>query len=146
MSLSQFVTVRKNNMDLTKEIITIIGAILVCGGFWTFIQFIISRKDKKKEDGEGTKKALEDLQKAITLLQESLDTNNQNMDLQSEALMAIAQDRIIFLGGEFIKQGYIPVNDRANLRRMADAYKALGGNALAKEVMDEVDKLPIKGE
>ena len=36
------------------------------------------------------------------------------------------------------------MNDHASLVRMADAYKALGGNSIVKDIMDEVDKLPKK--
>lgn len=119
------------------EIIAIIGGVLVCGGFWTFIQFLMNRND-------GRKKAMDELKSAVGKLQDSVDTTNTNMDLQSEALMAIAQDRIVFLGEEFLKQGWINVADHASLIRMADAYKALGGNGIVKDIMDEVDKLPKK--
>lgn len=122
---------------MITEIIAIIGGVLVCGGFWTFIQFLINRND-------GRKKAMDELKNAVGKLQDSVNTTNTNMDLQSEALMAIAQDRIVFLGEEFLKQGWINVADHASLLRMADAYKALGGNGIVKDIMDEVDKLPKK--
>lgn len=127
--------------ETAKEILILVGAVIACGGFWTFIQFMISRHD-------GRKKAMEELKTAVGKLQDSVDTTNNNMDLQSEALMAIAQDRIVYLGEEFLRQGWINVSDHASLVRMADAYKALGGNSIVKDIMDEVDKLPKrpKGE
>lgn len=137
------------------EVLTIIGGVLVCGGFWTFIQFIISRWDKKKEqkadktskiDKTTTEmqKAIKDLSKAVTLLQQSVDHNNEDMALQNEALMSIAQDRIVWLARQYIKQGWIYDEDLTSMRRMADAYKALGGNALVKTEMDIVDKLETR--
>lgn len=120
-----------------KEVLLIIGGILVCGGFWTFVQFMISRKDDQKS-------ALKDLQAAVTKLQKSVDVNNSNMDKQNEALKAIAQDRIVWLGKEYIKQGWVYLSDYTVLKRMADAYKVLGGNDLVTEVMKQVNDLPRK--
>ena len=127
------------------DIIAIIGGVLVCGGFWTLIQFLITRHDTKKNKNEHIKEAIAELQKTITKLQESLDENRESMAKQNEALMAMAQDRIVWLGKQFLKDGEISLEDRGNLRRMANAYKDLGGNALVKEVMDAIDELPIKG-
>lgn len=126
-------------MSIVAEILTIIGGVLVCGGFWTFIQFMISRHDTKA-------KAWQELRDAVAKLQSGMDNNNRSMELQNEALMAIAQDRIVYLGEEFLKIGWISVNDHASLVRMADAYKALGGNSIVKDIMDEVDKLPKKAK
>ena len=119
---------------MTTTILTVIGSVLVCGGFWTFIQFLISRNDGKKE-------AMKELQSAVKTLQASIDDNNRNMALQSEALMSLAQDRILFLAEEYIKQGWIYITDYKNLKRMADAYREMGGNDLVKTEMDLVDGL-----
>lgn len=124
--------------ETAKEILILVGAVIACGGFWTFIQFLISRYD-------GRKKAMDELRSAVKKLQESMDANNHDMQLQSEALMAIAQDRIVYLGEEFLRQGWISISDHASLVRMANSYKALGGNSIVKDIMDEVDKLPRKG-
>lgn len=119
---------------MTTTILTVIGSVLVCGGFWTFIQFLISRNDGKKE-------AMKELQSAVKTLQASVDDNNRNMALQSEALMSLAQDRVLFLAEEYIKQGWIYITDYKNLKRMADAYREMGGNDLVKTEMDLVDGL-----
>lgn len=134
-------------MTAIQEIITIIGGVLVCGGFWTFIQFMISRHD-------GKKKAMDDLKNAVSHLQESVDSNNSDMKLQSEALMAIAQDRILYLCKCYLKQGWIYDEDLSSIRRMANAYRDLGGNDSVKTEMDILDqkiknnhiKIKIKGE
>lgn len=122
---------------MTETIVPIILGVVASGGLWTFIQYLISRNDDKK-------KAMDDLIKAIAQLQTSVDENNNDMKLQNEALMAMAQDRILFLAREYLKQGWIYDKDLSNLRRMADAYKALQGNGDVHVLMDLVDKLPIK--
>jgi hypothetical protein len=114
------------------EVLTIIGGVLVCGGFWTFIQFLIARND-------GKKKALDELKKAVDTLQVSMKANNDDMALQNEALMAITQDRILYLCKCYLKQGWIYDDDLAALRRMANVYKAMGGNDLVKTEMDILD-------
>lgn len=121
----------------TTIIIPIILGVIASGGLWTFVQFLIGRNDDKK-------KAMDDLINAIAQLQTSVDENNCDMKLQNEALMAMAQDRILFLAREYLKQGWIYDKDLSNLRRMADAYKALQGNGDVHVLMDLVDKLPIK--
>ncbi len=118
-----------------SPVLTIALTVFGCGAFWSFIQFLINRFD-------GKKKAMQELQNAVAKLQNSVDDIDRKMSLQDEALMSIAQDRIVFLGKEFLKQGWIGFDDHASLKRMADAYKALGGNALVKDVMDQVDQLP----
>ena len=122
---------------IVKEVLLIVGGILVCSGFWAFCQFMINRKDNKKS-------ALKDLQDAVTKLQKSVDVNNSNMEKQNEALKAMAQDRIVWLGKEYIKQGWVYLSDYTVLKRMADAYKDLGGNDLVTEVMKQVNELPRK--
>ena len=122
---------------MTTIIIPIILGVIASGGLWTFIQYLISRNDDKK-------KAMDDLINAIAQLQASVDENNNDMKLQNEALMSIAQDRIVWLARQYIKQGWIYDEDLSSMRRMADAYKALDGNGLVKTEMDLVDKLPIK--
>lgn len=122
---------------MTETIVPIILGVVASGGLWTFIQYLISRNDDKK-------KAMDDLIRAIAQLQTSVDETNTDMKLQNEALMAMAQDRILFLAREYLKQGWIYDKDLSNLRRMADAYKALEGNGDVHILMDLVDKLPVK--
>lgn len=120
-----------------SELLKLASTVLICGGFWTFIQFLITRHDGKKE-------AMKELQKTIKKLQEDVNTNNTNMSLQNEALMSLAQDRIVWLGEQYLKQGFIYTTDAASLKRMADAYAALGGNSLVEDVMEQIELLPRK--
>ncbi len=140
---------------MTTELWTFLGILAGCSAFWEFLRYILQRRsERKKQKADKTneiaktvtasQKALNDLSKAVSTLQKSVDQNNKDMGLQSEALMAIAQDRIIFLAREFIKQGWIYEDDLNNLHRLADAYRDLHGNGEVKILMDMVDKLPVK--
>ena len=140
---------------MTTELWTFLGVVVGCGAFWEFLKFLLARRDEKKKQKadksneiaktvSATQKALTELSNAVSTLQKSVDQNNKDMSLQSEALMAIAQDRIIFLAREFCKQGWIYEDDLNNLHRLADAYRDLHGNGEVKILMDMVDKLPVK--
>lgn len=60
-------------------------------------------------------------------------------------LRGIGQIEIIFFGTKFLEQGYITTEEYDSLKNEIYApYVELGGNGLAKKMMEEVEKLPIK--
>lgn len=66
-------------------------------------------------------------------------------DVQTEMLIGLAHDRIMFLGMSYIERGYITQDEYENLDKyLYKPYEKLGGNGSAKHVMAEVNKLPIK--
>lgn len=67
-------------------------------------------------------------------------------DAQSEMLMGLAHDRILYLGKSYLERSptYITMDEYDNLKNyLYKPYKKLGGNGTAERVMDEIDKLPI---
>lgn len=64
---------------------------------------------------------------------------------QTELLMGLAHDRIMYLGGKYIKRGYISQDEYENLHKyLYLPYKQLGGNGTIERIMDAIDELPIK--
>lgn len=60
-------------------------------------------------------------------------------------LRGIGQIEIIFFGTKFIEQGYITTEEYDSLKNEIYApYVEIGGNGLAKKMMEEIEKLPIK--
>lgn len=60
-------------------------------------------------------------------------------------LRGIGQIEIIFFGTKFIEQGYITTEEYDSLKNEIYApYVEMGGNGLAKKMMEEIEKLPIK--
>lgn len=55
-------------------------------------------------------------------------------------------DRVRYLGGKYVSQGQITLEDKETLHEMYDAYKALGGNGHLTTVMSETDRLPVVGK
>lgn len=66
-------------------------------------------------------------------------------DVKTKVLIGLAHDRIIYLGMNFIKRGYITKDEYENLHDyLYVPYKEMGGNGSAERVMDEVKKLEIR--
>lgn len=140
---------------MTEVIVPIILGVIASGGLWTFIQFMVARRDdKKKAKADKTneiaktmdamKNTIQELSDTIATIQESVNKTNADMVLQSETLMAMSQDRIIWLSREFLGQGWIYDDDLGNMHRIANSYRALGGNDIVKTYMDKVDQLTVK--
>lgn len=93
----------------------------VGAGIMSIILACLQRRWAKKDKKDGQIAALVDAQKVILI------------------------DRVRYLGGKYIEQGYIRLEDKENLHRMHDVYKALGGNGHLDLVIGEVDRLPVEG-
>lgn len=94
----------------------IILACLASGGLFSFLQFIISTfiNRKKKPSNE------------------------------TQLLLALSHDRIVFLCKQAIEQKYITQDEYDNIVQLYNPYKAAGGNHLTTKYFTEVEKLPIK--
>jgi hypothetical protein len=65
-------------------------------------------------------------------------------NLETQMLIGLAHDRIIYLGMVYIERGYITQDEYENLYEyLYKPYKKLGGNGSAKRIMTEVDQLAI---
>ena len=68
--------------------------------------------------------------------------NNSN---ENAMLIGLGHDRIISLGMEYLKRGYIYEAEYDNLYNyLYVPYKSLGGNGSAERIIEEVKKLPIR--
>lgn len=64
---------------------------------------------------------------------------------ETRLLRGIGQIEIVFFGTKFIEQGYITTEEYDSLKNEIYApYLEMGGNGLAKKMMEEIEKLPIK--
>lgn len=133
---------------MTAELWTFLGIVVSSAAVWEFVKFLIDRRDKKKKQkadkSDKIDKNVTDLAKALANLQKSVDQNNADMKLQSEALMAMAQDTILTKAREYKDRGFVYSDELANLHRLADAYRDLHGNGEVKIQMDIIDTLEVK--
>ncbi len=68
--------------------------------------------------------------------------NRNNAD--SKLLLGLAHDRIIYLGEQYLKRGYITTDEFENLNDyLYEPYLLKGGNGSAKRIMEAVKRLPI---
>lgn len=65
--------------------------------------------------------------------------------LQSDMLIGLAHDRIIYLGLKYIERGWITKDEYENIHDyLFTPYEKLGGNGSAHRIISEVKRLPIK--
>ncbi len=103
--------------SLIQTVLTILCAVLASSGFWAFMQ-------KKAE-----RKAAE----------------NKQMNTETQMLIGLAHDRIVYLGMHYIERGYITQDEYENLYEyLYKPYEKMGGNGSAKRIMIEVNKLSIR--
>ena len=69
---------------------------------------------------------------------------HKHNNLETQMLIGLAHDRIIYLGMTYIERGYITQDEYENLYEyLYKPYEKLGGNGSAKRIMTEVDQLAI---
>ena len=108
-------------VSIETMLVTIIGAVFASSGLWTLILYLVQRKDKKK------------------------DKEDEVLKQQSDMLLGLGHDRIIYLGAKYIKEGSISEDQFENLNKyLYEPYKKLGGNGTAEKIMEDVRNLPIR--
>jgi len=69
----------------------------------------------------------------------------EKKDSRTQLLLAMAHDRIFYLGLSYIERGYITREDLTGIQKyLAKPYFELSGNGAVKRIMEEVEKLPIR--
>ena len=62
----------------------------------------------------------------------------------TQLLLGLAHDRIIFLGMEYIKRGWLSKDEYDDfIKYLYAPYANFGGNGLAEKIKDEVTRLPL---
>lgn len=101
------------------ELLDVILSSGIGAGIMAIILAAFQRHWKKKDDKDGSIKALVAAQKVLMI------------------------DRVRHLGEKYIQQQGISLEDKETLKEMYIAYKALGGNGHLETVMAEVERLPV---
>ena len=71
--------------------------------------------------------------------------SNKQSSLE-EGVKALLHDRIYSECEKQLQQDFIRRDDYENLQYLYKPYRALGGNGTCERLMNEIDKIPIKGE
>lgn len=80
-----------------------------------------------------------------TFLTRVYDSRKKKLSNSEKISLGVAHDRIMYLGGLYIKRGYISPDEYENLHDfLYIPYRDMGGNGAAERIMREIDKLPIR--
>lgn len=74
---------------------------------------------------------------------ETAKRNSEKIDDLTDLTMAMAQHKIVTIGNAYIKQGVVTANEVALIKAIYEPYNKRGGNGIAREIVEEVDKLPF---
>ncbi len=67
-------------------------------------------------------------------------TRNQSED---KLLLQVAKNQLVTLGREYLKRGYITMDEYEEYEAEYQVYSSLGGNGLARRIFEQVDNLPM---
>jgi len=74
-----------------------------------------------------------------------LQSRSTRGNATTRLLMGVAYDKITTLGLTYITRGSITMDEYVDFRKyFFEPYAALGGNGVAKRIMDSIDTLPIR--
>lgn len=101
-------------------IVAITAVVFGSGGFWAWLTAMQARKRRRVEP--------------------------EKIQHMTDYLIASGQDRIIGLGERYLDAGHISLRDWSAYKQMYIAYHNMGGDSLATDVYEEVERLHTKGE
>lgn len=127
---------------MTKEVmITIVLAIIGSSGMWGFLQWWLETKCKKKNktlkdmnsklDKLATKVEMTAISGELTSIKNTLDTNR-------DLTMSMAREKLNNMSNQYIKLGYIPVDEYVAYNSIGEAYIRAGGNSEIKSKFEVV--------
>ena len=67
-------------------------------------------------------------------------TRNKSED---RLLLLVAKNQLVSQGREYLKNGYITMDEYEEYEAEYQIYSALGGNGLARRIFEQVDDLPM---
>lgn len=70
-------------------------------------------------------------------------TRTQRNDSEDKLLLQVAKNQLVSQGHEYLKRGYITMDEYEEYESEYQVYTALGGNGLARRIFEQVDELPM---
>lgn len=130
-----------------QEVIKILATGLLSGGFFSWLTSRMARKDQVKDKKEAKEDRVDDM---MALLQELVAWKDGETELsrkQSEMLLGLAHDRIIYLGSKYLEQGYIDMQELDDFNTyLYEPYAVLGGNGTGEKIWERVNTLPVRNQ
>lgn len=115
------------------------------GGLLSFIQFLITRKDKKEDMTSDLLDAIADLKQELQNTKKHMEDEEKESKILADLVRGTAYDRICFVGRQYLEKGEIDFDERENFRKyLYNPYHAAGGDGTAEKIMEQIDKLPLR--
>lgn len=140
-----------------KEVVITVLTLLLGGGIGAAIvkgynerwKFKAERKaaqeDREADKADWTDEISEQVETFQEMESKRMENLEKQMAAQSEALMLILLDRILYLGRSYIEKGEISYDERRRFHAMHDCYHTgLGGNGDADLIVEAVDELQLE--
>ena len=110
----------------------VIIAVISSGAFFTFIQYLITRHDKKNDESDTRymelKERLENHEETIEKLNQILLENKKESDGIKQILIGIGHDKLVYMTDKIERRGAITLKEKATLNAIFKPYSSLGGN------------------
>lgn len=70
-------------------------------------------------------------------------TRTQRNYSEDKLLLQVAKNQLVIQGREYLKRGYITMDEYEEYEAEYQTYSDLGGNGLARRIFEQVDDLPM---
>lgn len=70
-------------------------------------------------------------------------TRSTRNSSEDKLLLQVAKSQLVSQGREYLKRGYITMDEYEEYESEYQVYSALGGNGLARRIFEQVDDLPM---
>ena len=72
-----------------------------------------------------------------------IKTKSDRNNSEDRLLLAVARSQLVEQGREYLKRGYITMDEYEEYEDQYKLYSELGGNGLARRIFEQVDELPM---
>lgn len=72
-----------------------------------------------------------------------IKTKSDRINTEDRLLLAVARSQLVEQGREYLKRGYITMDEYEEYEDNYKLYSDLGGNGLARRIFEQVDELPM---
>lgn len=114
-------------MDIGQAIIV---AVVTTSGFWTFLQFVLETKSKKR-------------QQSLNNVFEKLEEIGKKLDDTADLSLSYSRERLNCLCNQYSKQGYIPLDGNVAFRCLGNSYCKVGNTEIAESFKYCINNLPV---
>ena len=121
----------------------------ITGGGFAAVMGLVQYKMKRKDNAKDKKEAKADKTNEIAAMVRELiswkDDQTTLSQKQSEMLLGLAHDKIVYLGSQYIERGSITMQELDDFDKyLYEPYTELGGNGTGKMIWERVNDLPVK--